>query len=404
VAGPSADWSLLLRACRSDVTGLGDGVAERFPGRRASDWAGVLALMDAQGVGPLAGSALLSVDPDLLPLDVREALHERVQLGSLRERVLVPELLGILEAFEARGVETIAYKGPALSAMAYGRAGIRDSVDLDLVVRESDVASAEEVLRRRGYRRHNPPGLRPRVEAAWRAAGNAAEFVSGDEWVFVDLHWRLFPARFPFRVDPARLWSRPARVRLGSREVRVFPAATLVGLLCLHGAKDRWRRLIWLCDVDRLIRVSPSLDWKEVCRFAEEGRYRRAAGLGLLLANRLLETPLPPAVLKWLARDQGLVRLAASVEGQLVAGGIDRPWWLEIFNVWPFHLEVFDTWRDGARYVGRTLLTPEAGDWELLKVRLPDPLFPLYSLLRPPRQLATLVRESVRRAFRLKRR
>jgi hypothetical protein len=304
--------------------------------------------------------------------------------------------LAILEALEARGVAAIAYKGPALSILAYGRTGVRDSVDLDLVVQDGDFTAAEEVLRERGYRRNSPGNLRPRLEAGWRKAWNETEFVSRDGWVFVDLHWHVYPKRFPFRVDLARLWSRPSRVALGGREVRVFPAETLVGLLCLHGAKDTWHKLIWLCDVDRLIRVSQPLDWEEVHAFAEESRCRRAVGLGLLLANRLFETPLPATVWARLSEDQKLVRLAAKAEEQLATGGIRRPWWLAHFDVLPFHLEIFDSWRDGALYLGRTLVTPRAWDWELVKVRLPDPLYPLNYLLRPLRLLVTLPREFAR--------
>ena len=95
------------------------------------------------------------------------------------------------------------------------------------------------------------------------------------------------------------------------------------------------------------------------------------------------------------------MRLADQVEDELATGGITRSWWLAIIDVWPFHLEVFDSWRDGALYVGRTLATPLAWDWELLKVRLPDSLYGLYYLLRPLRLLATVVRESVRRGLRL---
>jgi hypothetical protein len=360
--------------------------------------------MDAQGVGPLAASALLSLDPQLFPPGVRTALYERVRLGSLRAGVLVPELVGILGAFDERGIEAIAYKGPALSALAYGRPGIRDSVDLDLVVREGDVAAAQEALCRRGYRRQSPPQLRPRVEAAWRAAANAAEFLSGDDWVFVDLHWGVCPARYPFRVDASRLWARPAHQTLGGRTVRVFPAETLLGLLCLHGAKDRWQRLIWLCDVDRVVRASPCLDWGEVLEFAGEGRCRRALGLGLLLARRVLETPLPASFLESLAQDERLQRLVATVADALVAGGIGRAWWAEHFNLWPFHLEVFDSWSDGARYVSRTLVTPDPEDWPLIKAPLPDALFPLYFQVRPLRKVAALVRLSFRRASRPSRR
>jgi hypothetical protein len=397
----AGDWSLLLHACRADTSGLSTAVAERFPGRRASDWTGFLALMDQQGVGVLAATALLSVAADLLPEDIRAALRERIQLGALRAGIHVPELLAILEALEARRVATIAYKGETLSMLAYGRMGVRESVDLDLVVRESDVTAAEEVLCARGYRRSSPGVLRPRVEAAWRKAWNETEFISGDGWVVVDLHWRAYAARYPFRIDPTRLWSRTAPMTLRGREVPVFRAETLLGLLCLHGAKDEWHKLIWLCDVDRLIRVSPSLDWEEIRSFAEEGRCRRVVGLGLLLARRLFETPLPVPVLARLAEDEDLVRLVSRVEKALATGGITRSWWLGIIDVWPFHLEVFDSWRDGALYVGRTLVTPLAWDWELLEVRLPDSLYGLYYVLRPLRLLATLVRESLRRGLRL---
>jgi hypothetical protein len=396
----AGDWALLLRACHSDTVGLGAAVAERFPGRHASDWAGFLALMDEQGVGPLAASALLSVDADLIPGDVRAALRERVSLGALRAGIQVPELLAILEALGAHGVAAIAHKGQALSMLAYGRTGVRDSIDLDLVVRESDVTAAEEVLRARGYRRNSPGDLRPRLEAAWRRAYNETEFVSHDGWVFVDLHWRMCPAQFPFRVGSTRLWSRAARATLEGRPVRVFPVETLVGLLCLHGAKDAWHRLIWLCDVDRVIRVSPTLDWDEVRAFAEESRCRRAVGLALLLAHRLFDTPLPTEVLAPLAGDETLTRLLARVEDELATGGIRRPWWLARFGVLPFHLEVFDSWRDGVVYGGRGLVTPLAWDWELLEVRLPDSLYGLYYLLRPLRLLATLPRDAFRRGRR----
>jgi hypothetical protein len=109
---------------------------------------------------------------------------------------------------------------------------------------------------------------------------------------------------------------------------------------------------------------------------------------------------LPDPVLRWLERDEGVTRLASRVEEQLAAGGISRPWWLDPFNVWPLHLDVCDTWPDRVRYVGRALVTPDAREWALIKVRLPAGLFPLYFLLRPPRRLAPLVREGVARALR----
>ena len=221
--------------------------------------------------------------------------------------------------------------------------------------------------------------------------------MSADGWTFVDLHWRICPARFPFRVDGPRLWSRRHRVALGGREVPVFPAESQVVLLCVHGAKDTWDKLIWLCDVDRMIRVSPSLEWEEVRALSEEGRCRRAVGLGLLLANRLLGTPVPASALAGLAADEGLVRLREEVEDQLASGGIRRPWWLSHFDVLPLHLQIFDTRLDVVPYIGRTLVTPRAWDWEVVKLRLPDSLYSLRYLARPARLVVTFPRAALRR-------
>jgi hypothetical protein len=393
------DWALLLAACRLGAPGLADRVGERFGKGTAADWSGFLRLMDAQGAGSIAASALLDLDEDVLPAHVRPALAERVRLASLRAAVLVDELLEIVDAFETRGIEVVAHKGPALSLLAYGRVGIRDSVDLDLVVRESDVDRAELALRERGYRRHSPKDLRPRVEAAWRRAWNETEFVSADGWVFVDLHWRICPERFPFRVDAPRLWSRLPRAPLGGQGVQVFRPEAQVVLLSVHGAKDRWERLGWLCDIDRLVRSHPALDWDDVLGTAEEARCLRATALGLVLARGLLETPLPRGVRS--GRPLTSIEPLAARLGHELAAGARRPRGpLARIGVTPFQLEVFDGRADAARYVYRSLVTPMAWDFELERIRLPDALYGLYYPLRVARLLVTPVRDVLRRMTR----
>jgi hypothetical protein len=393
------DWALLLAACRVGSPGLAERVAERFGKAMAAEWSSFLRLMDEQGTGPLAASALLEPDEELLPGEVRTALAERVRLANLRAAVLVDELLAIVDAFEKRGIEVVAHKGPALSLLAYGRVGVRDSVDLDLVVRESDVDAAERVLRGRGYRRHSPGDLRPRVEAAWRRAWNETEFVSADDWVFVDLHWRICPERFPFRVDAPGLWRGLGRAPLGGRGVPVFRPEAQVVLLSVHGAKDRWERLVWLCDLDRLVRTSPTLEWDDVLGTAEEARCVRATALGLVLALNLLGTPLPPAV-RSLPALASVGPLAARL-GVELAEGRPRPRGpLARIGVTPFQLEVFDGRGDAVRYAYRSLVTPMAWDFELERIRLPDTLYGLYYPLRVARLLLTPARDYVRRLFR----
>ena len=221
--------------------------------------------------------------------------------------------------------------------------------------------------------------------------------MSHDGWVFVDLHWRMCPAQYPFRVDPTRLWSRAARVTLEGRQVRVFPVETLVGLLCLHGAKDTWHKLIWLCDLDRVIRVSPTLDWDEVRAFAEESRCRRAVGL----VSPARAPPLRHALAHGGPGASRRGRDADAPAGQgrgrardrrdptpVVAGPLRR------VAVPPRGLRLLAR-RCGLRGSGSG--DPAGLGLGAAKVRLPDSLYGLYYLLRPLRLLATLPRDAFRR-------
>jgi hypothetical protein len=389
------DWALLLAACRFGAPDLAERVDERFGKAAAAEWSGFLRLMDEQGTGPLAASALLDLDEQLLPAQVRSSLAERVRLANLRAGVLVGELLEIVDAFEQRGIEVVAHKGPALSLLAYGRVGARDSVDLDLVVRESDVDAAERLLRERGYRRSLPGDLSPRADRAWRRVGNEIEFVG--DWIFVDLHWRLFPTWLPFRLEPGPLWPLAQRVSLAGGTLRTWSREVQLVAHCLHGAKDRWRKMLWLCDVDRLVRGIPAPSWDTVVALGEAARGRRALGLGLLLAHRLLGTPLPPEVAACVERDPGTTRLVEEVARRLPRGPVARPWWMASPDVWPFHVRVFDTRLDGLSYLGRCVLTPVPWGWEVAHIPLPDVLYPLYYVLKPARMAGGMTRKGMQR-------
>ena len=377
------EFELLLRCARSDQIGAEGPRAFRSQ-KRPFDWGRFLAMADRNGMAPLAFHVLDSGGGEQLPPATRELLHDYFRVNELRSRMLTGELLRVLGALESQGIRAIPIKGPLLAMYAYGHAALREFVDLDIVVRRADVAGARQVLEKLGYCR-DIKAQGPHHELAHIRAWNEDEWVSADGLVYIDLHWRLSPARLPFRLEPELFWPLLETAWLEGRPVRTLSREVLLVYLCMHGSKDRWRRLIWLCDVDRTLRRHGTLDWGAVLSLATTARCQRALALGLLLARTLLKAPVPDPP-PTAALEPGLARSAGRIRGLLAVGEPPASFLHAWLNVRGYHIESLDGFGDRLWYVVRTLLTPTLSDWE--RFRLPDALYPLYYLLRPMRLAA----------------
>ena len=66
--------------------------------------------------------------------------------NSARNTVLTAELCRLINLFRDDGIEAIPYKGPVLGLFAYGNIALRRFVDLDVIVKKSDVLKARDIL------------------------------------------------------------------------------------------------------------------------------------------------------------------------------------------------------------------------------------------------------------------
>ena len=79
------------------------------------DWAAILDMARYHGVAPLLYRNLSTLCPDLVPAESLTQLRQRTQAGALLNRSLAQELVGLCEAFAARGVPVTPIKGATLA-------------------------------------------------------------------------------------------------------------------------------------------------------------------------------------------------------------------------------------------------------------------------------------------------
>jgi hypothetical protein len=201
--------------------------------------------------------------------------------------------------------------------------------------------------------------------------------------VIVELHWRIVSRHFAFSLDPQCLWKRIEPLSLEGTTVPNLATEDLLLILCAHGAKHGWSRLIWICDVAELIRAHPALNWGQVMGHARRLGGERMLLLGLRLAGDLLGARLPIEVLDRVQSDPGTLTAAARVQERLF-GVDDAP--SVVVEGFLLRLRLIERLPDRVRYALHFLhrrMTPNEHDRALLE--LPASLYPLYYLIRPVR-------------------
>jgi hypothetical protein len=350
-------------------------VRERIHG--ALDWPRLLLLAERHGVTPLLFLELeyatgAGRDRDEYPPPALATLRARASRNTARQLLLVAELRDVLGAFESHGIQAVPFKGPALAAAVYGNVALREARDLDLLVRRADVPAAERVLLERGYRREDR--LTRAAEGVQLAHGCDLELRRPDG-LMVELHWAVLHRYFSFPIETT-CWERLTRASLLGREVPSLAPEDLLLVLCGHGAKHCWERLVWVCDVAALLGRYRDLDWDEVWRQAERLRARRMLGLGLFLAGEWLGAGLPEDASRRVRSDRAIPGLAACAARSMAAGEQPfHPTWKSLF-----HLRARDRLADRVRYLARRALQLNANDWT--SVSFPDALHFLYYPLR----------------------
>jgi hypothetical protein len=353
--------------------------------QRDLDWDYLLGLASRHGVLPLLYRHLNTICPEAVPKATIDELRTRFRVNAQHNLFLTAELLKLLHLFEAHGIPAIPYKGPSLAALAYGNVALRYFDDLDILVHKRDILRAKALLISQGYRPWCQ--LTEAQEAAHLQSFHAYTFRRDDGRGSIDLHWRFAPSHFPFPLDLERLWECSEPVSFAGTMVLSIPVEDLLLILCMHGAKDGWTRLIWICDIAELIRVHRGMDWKRIMEQAGRLHNKRRLLLGLLLAHNLLEATLQENILHRAQGSPEVKSLAAQVHMRLFS---ESDIMTSVVERIAFHLRVMDRLRDRVPYLLDCLcqmLNPNSADQMLLT--LPARLSFLYYILRPIRLVGT---------------
>jgi hypothetical protein len=280
-----------------------------------------------------------------------------------------------LKLLASKNIPVVPFKGPTLAEALYGNVALRQFGDLDLFIRPNDLPVAMETLACEGYSpvlRLTPPQQTALVRTHYECG------LLSPRGALVEFQWAIVPRYFSLPLSSEQLWQDLRTIQIAGVEALALSPENLLLILCIHGGKHLWNRLVWLSDISELIQLHSDLDWEHVMRQARVGKAERMLLLGLSLTHTLFGTALPQNIHLRLAEDKTVERLNKQVCQTLVRASETSELAAHVFLI-----RTRERWIDKSRYVLRFIVTPASVEWSL--VSLPKIFFPLYVALRVAR-------------------
>lgn len=235
---------------------------------------------------------------------IPEALRQTMQTHYYelaRENVRLYHELGLaLSLLRAQKLPVLVLKGAHLGSVVYQNPALRLMNDFDLLFAQADIPAVAALFAALGYQsdeallfdrhfatdHHLPRFSKPACAASF------------------ELHWLITYPDKTYTIALDDLWARAQPITVAGNAVLALCPEDLLLHVCEHATYHHLfeQGIRFLCDIDAIVRrYSATLDWAAVQSRAQQWGWRKGVHLALTLAQRLLDTPIPAAVLSQLA-------------------------------------------------------------------------------------------------------
>ncbi len=341
------------------------------------DWSHVVWMARSHEVLPLLRDRLEWACPHLVPDLVSDQLRNYVRNKMKSQRLLMMELVRVLEFLENHQLLAIPLLSPVLSGFIYHQLGLRPYSNSEILLPKKEVLKGWELLQTLGYQTSisNYPfqtvrcvDVQSEVLLVCREEQNS----------YLKLCWDGNRHHLAFPFDLTEMATRLQSIEVMGKKVQTLSTEDIILVLCEQSTRWAWQTLGSIADIAWMLADSRELNWDVMVERAKRYGSQRRLFLGLSLAQEIMRVKLPGNVSKRIAGERELGYLAETVCQRLFQKPDKLPHRLRKGF---FYFRVKDSLQQRMRDGLRSLFVPTTEDCVFMP--LPKWLFPLYYLLRP---------------------
>jgi hypothetical protein len=283
--------TFLLICLRNDPPDIKMAQLRNF---RDYDWNSILDASNKYKMTPILYYVLRQLSPHIrIPAQVQQKLRESYHRSTARNMRVYQQLLKLVRIFNHEGVRVILLKGAHLAKLVYGNSALRPMGDLDLLVRNTDLLRASELLAEQGYTPSQEHLDRP-LDICHLPTFNKAESVP------VEIHFNIVGPPFSQKFDVAELWERAQKEFIQGVEVSVLCPEDLFLHICVHACTRHGfdNGITPFVDITRTLECyQKEIEWDKILTKSRKWGASRCVYVMLALSKKLLGAPVPGNVL-----------------------------------------------------------------------------------------------------------
>lgn len=287
------------------------------------DWDYIFDTSQKHCVLPLIYKQISSTYSNLVSKEAIKKFQNKYQEIAKFNFARSTQLIKLTTQIKKQNLPIISYKGMTLAQLAYKDISLRQFTDIDLFIQKKDFFKVKEIL--------NKMGCKP----AWKLNKKQEKAVLNDYYEFpfhfgktntvIELHWNFIETFFAFDFDVKSIWDRTNEVKIIGKQIPTLSSEDYLVVLSSHGSKHLWRRLSWICDIDRLVR-NTKIDWDVAESLAKQTGSMRMVWIGLYISNKLFSTKIPSQIEKQIQSDKTTKILGEKFIGILFKEEISIHW------------------------------------------------------------------------------
>ena len=244
----------------------------------------------SHGIFPLVYRSLKEFQ-QLIPDDIFIRMKQHYMDIVKQNMLMTSELMKVVKILEENNIESISFKGPVLSQLAYGDVVSRQYCDLDILVDENNIDKVCNLLKEKNYRFD---------ELLFeKIFENKSIFhditIYKENIVNIEFHWRLFSDEYKTDFTSLNLNDYVTYSSISNIQLKIFKNELTLLYLSIHGTKHNWERVEWLVDIVKLVE-NTQLNWDEVFYIARVTKNEKILFTTLKLCVNILDLKLSDLV------------------------------------------------------------------------------------------------------------
>jgi hypothetical protein len=203
---------------------------------------------------------------------------------------ILEEFFRLLKMFTENDIKVMLYKGFSIASF-YGEMKLRQSDDLDILVRRKDFYKVHDLMLANGYCANWPMDIKQLK--SFLKFEHSYHF-HNDVGLEVDIQWRFASRNERLLLPIGKVWERCVNQYFLGNQIPTLSKIDLLTSMCLHhGIVNCWSQLRWIVDIAKVLTEAPESDWEDIILETTRLDLKRTLLVGSFLARKLFHITLP---------------------------------------------------------------------------------------------------------------